>query len=180
MFEGSPAEKSGLQRGDIILELNGREVKDVVSLRNMVAQSRVGSTIKMKVIRDRRPLTLKAEVAELPENIARLTSKQSEDEVVEDSALTGFSVTDLTPGIAKQLGISRDESGVVIVRVEPYSAAEEAGLKKGDVIQEMNRKNINNLRDFNNISSKIKEGETVLLFINRGGSRIYITLKAYS
>jgi serine protease Do len=68
----------------------------------------------------------------------------------------------------------------VIVRVEPYSAADEAGLKKGDVIQEMNRKLVENVRDFNNIVSKIKEGDSVLLFINRGGSRIYITLKAYS
>jgi serine protease Do len=89
-------------------------------------------------------------------------------------------VTELTPGIAKQLGISRDENGVVIVRVEPYSAADEAGLKKGDVVQEMNKNSVNNLRDFNNVTTRIQEGDTVLLFINRGGSRLYITLKAYS
>jgi serine protease Do len=180
VFKGSPAKRSGLKRGDVIIELNGRKVKDVVSLRNMVAQSKVGSTINMKIIRSKKDHTLKVNVTELPENIAKLTSKKPEENMVENNALTGFSVTDLTPGIAKQLGISRDENGVVIVRVEPYSAAEEAGLKKGDVIQEMNRKVINNLRDFNNIASSITEGDTVLLFINRGGSRIYITLKAYS
>lgn len=69
---------------------------------------------------------------------------------------------------------------MVIVRIEPYSEAEEAGLKKGDVIQEINKKSVSNLRDFNNIVANIKEGDSVLLFINRGGKKFYVTLKAYS
>jgi serine protease Do len=180
VFADSPAERAGIKRGDVILELNGKKVKDVVSLRNMVAQSKVGSEIKLKIIRDGKSISLKAEVSELPDDIAKVSSGEQDEDLTEDNALAGFSVTDLTAGIAKQLGLSRDENGVVIVRVEPYSAADEAGLKKGDVIQEMNRKLVENVRDFNNIVSKIKEGDSVLLFINRGGSRIYITLKAYS
>ncbi len=87
---------------------------------------------------------------------------------------------DLTRDIAKQLDLSRNEKGVVIVRVKPYSAAEDGGLKKGDVIQEINKKKVRDLDDFNRTTGSLREGDTVLLFINRGGNKFYITLKIYS
>ena len=113
--------------------------------------------------------------------MAQTVPGQSEEKFsAEENALAGFNVMNLTQEIAKQLDISIDEKGVVIVRVEPYSAAEDAGLKKGDLIQEINKKSIKNIQDFNNIVSKVKKGDTLLLFINRGGNRFYITLKVYS
>jgi serine protease Do len=180
VFAGSPAEEAELKRGDVILELNGKKIKDVITLRNMVSQSKVGSTIRLKVMRDGKPVMVKAIVGELPKEIAEGLKEKPEEEAADANSLAGFKVMDLNPDIAKQLGISREEKGVVIVGVEPDSSADEAGLKKGDVIQEMNRKVVNSLRDFNNIVSGIKDGDTVLLFINRGGNRLYITLKAYS
>jgi serine protease Do len=179
VFENSPAEKAGLKRGDVIVGLNGKTVKDSESLRNMVAQSEVGSKIRLKVIREGKVIYLDAIVAEYPKEISEVSSRKPEKESDKDY-LAGFTVMDLTPTIAKQLGLSRGERGVVIVRIEPYSEAEEAGLKKGDVIQEINKKSVSNLRDFNNIVANIKEGDSVLLFINRGGKKFYVTLKAYS
>ncbi len=180
VFKGSPAEKAGLKRGDVILEINGKTVKDVSSLRNMVSQSKIGSVINLKVMREDEPIFVKASVAELPQEMAELTPDGLDEDLAEGNVLAGFSVTDLTPGIAKQIGLSREEKGVVIITVEPYSEAEDAGLKKGDVIQEMNKKRISNLRDFNNITSHLREGSTVLLFINRGGKKFYVTLKVYT
>ncbi len=175
----SPAEKAGLKRGDVIQEINNKEIEDIESLRNMVAQSEVGSTIKLKVVRDGKTIFLNATVGEMSKELVKSVPEKIE-ESAEQNILAGFSVTDLTPEIAKQLGLSREEKGVVIVRVKPESAAEEAELKRGDVIQEINRKKINNSKDFSNIVSRIKEGDTVLLFVNRGGKKFYTTLKAFS
>lgn len=176
----SPAEKAGLKRGDVIVELNGKTINDVESLRNMVAQSELGSTIKLKVIRAGKPIPINAVIAELPKEFAEATPEKPKEEPTEENALAGFSVIELTPEIAKQLGLPREEKGVVIVRVEPDSSAEESGLRKGDVIQEINKKRISNLSEFNNAAHRISEGDTVLLLINRGGRKFYITLKAYS
>ncbi len=181
ILKGSPAEKAGMRRGDIITEVDDKEIKNVESLRNIIAQSKVGSRIQIKVIREGKPLLLTAIITELPQDMAQTVPGQPEEKFpAEENALAGFNVMNLTREIAKQLDISIDEKGVVIVRVEPYSAAEDAGLKKGDLIQEINKKSVKNIQDFNNIVSKVKKGDTLLLFINRGGNRFYITLKVYS
>jgi len=181
ILKGSPAEKAGIKRGDIITEVDGKAVKNVETLRNIIAQSKVGSRIQLKVIRDGNPNLFTVTITELPQDISQNVPGEPDEKLpAEENALAGFSVMNLTQEIAKQLDISKDEKGVVIVRVEPYSAAEEAGLKKGDVIQEINKKSIKNSQDFNYIISKVRKGDTLLLFINRGGNRFYITLKVYS
>lgn len=181
IFKGSPAEKAGLKRGDIILEINGKKVRNVEFLRNKIAQSKVGSTIRLKILRDEKTVFLEATITEFPEDMAEVALREPRDDLEErENGLAGFSVMDLTSEIAKQLGLSKNERGVVILRVEPYSAAEEAGLKKGDVIQEINKKRVKNLKDFKAITSRIRNGDTMLLFINRGGRKFYVTLKVYS
>ncbi|MBM4136943.1 MAG: DegQ family serine endoprotease [Nitrospira sp.] len=175
--EGSPAERAGILRGDIVLEFNGREVKDVSSLRNMVAQSKIGSEITMKILRSGKEYTVKVIIVELPREVAEVLP----DQLPEESgagALTGLTVLDLTKEIARQLGFNKSEKGVVVVRVEPGSPADEAGIQKGDIIKEIDRRQIGNLEDFNRIASHIKENDTVLLFINRNGKKFYATLKA--
>ncbi len=181
IFTGSPAEKAKMKRGDIILEVNGKKITNVESLRNSVAQSKVGSEITVKVLRDKKTLDLKSIIAEFPQDVAKAIPGNSGEEFPEEeNSLAGLSVMNLTSEIAKQLGLSRNEKGVVIVKVEPYSSAEESGLKKGDVIQEINKKRIKNLDGFNKIVHNIRSGNTALLFINRSGNKFYITLKIYS
>ena len=85
---------------------------------------------------------------------------------------------DLSREIVRQLGFNKDEKGVVVVRVEPGSPADDAEIKKGDIIKEINKKEIYNLEDFNRITKNIKKNESVLLFINRSGKKYYIILKA--
>ena len=180
ILKGSPAEKAGLKRGDVILEVDGKTVNDAESLRNIVAQREIGSHITIKIIREGKPISLTAKVSELPMEMQETSIEKPEKEMDEENVFAGFTVIALSQEIAKQLGLSRDEKGVVIIKVEPDSPAEEAGLKKGDVIQEINKRTVTNLRDFNNIVSRIKEGDSILLFINRGERKFYAALKAHS
>jgi serine protease Do len=173
----SPAARAGILKGDIILDFNGKEVKDVSSLRNMVAQSNTGSEVSMKIFRSGREYTVKIIIAEMPREIAEVVPSQLTKDS-EAEALTGLTVMDLTKEISRQLGLNKDEKGVVVISVEPGSSADEAEIKKGDLIKEVDTKKVDNLEDFNRITSKLKKDETVLLFINRAGKRFYVILKA--
>jgi len=87
---------------------------------------------------------------------------------------------DLSAAIAKQLGVESDEKGIVIVNIEPGAPADEAGLRRGDVINEINRQHIANLNDFNRIIARIKAGDNVLLLVNRGGRKFYSAIERSS
>jgi len=176
--KGSPAEKSGIKRGDIILEYNGKKITDVGSLRNMVAQSRVGSEIQIIILRGGKEYSVKVAIVELPKDYAE-SSQGSTQEEQPNEVLSGLTVIDLSREIARQLGLGKDEKGVVVMRVEPGSPVEEAGIRKGDVIQEIDKKKIEGQNDFNRAISGIKPGDSVLLFINRGGRKFYVTIKGY-
>jgi serine protease Do len=176
VFKGSPAQKAGIVRGDVILEFNSRKINDVGALRNIVAQTRIGASVPVKLLRADKEVTLTVTITELPANVPDFVPSSNRDLDIGENALTGITVVDLNPAIAKQLGLEREDRGVVIVKIESGSAAEEAGIRKGDVIQEIDRKRINDLNDFNKIVSKLDADATVLLFINRGGKKSYATL----
>ncbi|MBE0425052.1 MAG: DegQ family serine endoprotease [Nitrospirae bacterium] len=177
VMKDSPAARAGIIRGDIILEFNGKEVKDVSTLRNMVAQSKTGSVIPVKILRSGKEYALNVVILELPKEIAEVAPANLQDDTKED-ALTGLTVMDMTKEIIRQLGFNRDEKGVIVVRVEPGSPADYAEIKKGDIIKEINKKVIYNLEDFNRAAESIKNNESVLLFVNRGGKNFYVILKA--
>jgi len=177
VVKDSPAARAGVMRGDIVLEFNGREVKDVSSLRNMVAQSKTGTEITIKILRAGKEFIVRVGILELPREVAEIMPDRSPNDP-ETKVLTGLSVMDLSKEIVKQLGFNKDEKGVVVVRVEPGSPADEAEIKKGDIIKEMNKKEISNLEDFNRTATNLKKSESVMLFINRSGKRFYVILKA--
>jgi len=174
--KGSPAEKSGIKRGDIITEYDGKKVKDVGNLRNMVAQSKVGTEVPLTILRGDKEYTVKVLIAELPRDLAESSQGNIPDDQTFEG-LVGLNVMDLTKEVARQLGLNKEEKGVVVIRVEPGSAAEEAGIRKGDVIQEVNRKKVERLDDYNKIISGMQPGDTILLFVNRGGKKFYVTLR---
>lgn len=175
VLKGSPAEKAGIIRGDVILEFNGKEVKSVGSLRNMVSQSKVGSEVRVKILRSGKEYSFNVVIAELPKESAGVPQEPSFEDY-QRSALSGITVMELTKEVARQLGLGANEKGVVVVRVDQGSTAEDAGLKKGDVIQEVDRKKVTGLEAYKKITSTIGPKDTVLLFINRGGRRFYLTV----
>jgi serine protease Do len=177
IVKDSPAARAGILRGDVIVEFNGKEVKDVSSLRNLVSQSKSGSNIRLKILRAGKELTVEVNIVELPREVAEVVPNTMPNEP-EARVLAGLAVMDLTKEIIRQLGFSREEKGVVVVKVEPGSSADEAEIKKGDIIKEINKKEIDNLVAYNAVAASIKTNEAALLFINRGGKRFYVILRA--
>jgi serine protease Do len=175
--KGSPADRAGLRRGDILVEFNGKKVDDVGNLRNMVAQSKVGAQIPLVIIRSGKEYAVKVTTTELPKEASETAPGNAlEEEAFE--GLAGLNVIELTSEISRQLGLARDEKGVVVVRVDPGSSIEDAGLRKGDVIQEIDRKKIARLDDYTRIAANVRSGDTVLMFVNRGGRKFYLTVEA--
>lgn len=174
--KGSPAHKAGMMRGDIILEFDGKKVRDVAALRNIVAHSRIGTQVEVKILRRDKEITINVVITELPAAIAEVVPSSTLN-MESGNALSGITVMDLNAAIAKQLGIDRDEKGVVIVKIDQDSPAESAGIRKGDVIQEIDRQKISNINDFNAVTSKIRTSDEVLLFVDRSGRKFYVMLQ---
>ncbi len=170
VVKGSPAEKAGFRRGDLIIEFDGKPVKDSTSLRNMVANTPPGKTVPVKIIREGKEMILNVTLGEFPEE--RVISSAT----AEENVLRGVHVQELTPELREGLGIPEKVKGVVVTGVEEDSPAYEV-LKRNDVIQEINRRSIKNIKDYRDAVSRLKKGESVLLLVYRGNGYIYITIK---
>jgi serine protease Do len=168
VIEDGPAEKAGIQRGDVIVEYDGKEVIDPTGLRNMVAATSPDKQVAIKVLRGGNLKTLNIVIAELPTNLLK-TAKEF------DNLLKGVQVQDVTPEIKKKLNIPKHATGVIVSGIEEGSTAEGI-LAQGDILLEINKKKISSLKDYEMVASKIKSGEDILLLIFRNGSTIYLTL----
>jgi serine protease Do len=165
----SPADKAGLKRGDLIVELNGKKVDDSTMLRNMVSQSAPGTKVDFKIMREGREKTVAATLGEYKE-------KQVVKKAEYDNVLRGVTVQELTPGVRDKLNLPENINGVVITGVEPDSPAQGI-LQPNDVIQEVNRQAIQGAQDFDEAVSKIGPTDTVLLLIYREGGSSYLTIR---
>jgi len=168
VVKDSPAEKAGIKRGDLIVEFEGESVEDTTALRNMVSGRQPGTGVKVKIIRDGKEKSISVDLGELPKTMVMQKSSY-------ENVMKGVSVQDITPAIRESLGIPRNVTGVVITNVEGDSPATEA-LKQNDVIQEVNRKTINSVRDFETLVTGIKKDDSVLLLVYRDSGFIYITV----
>jgi serine protease Do len=171
---GGPAAKSGLQRGDIVLEMDGQPITDTGEFRLKIAMMKPGTTVKLKVFHNGVERDVPVVLGELP---AKAASSQS-GAGTPSAALQGLSVDELTPQIARQLGLPPKTLGVVVTSVDQGSAAEEAGLRRGDVIQEVNHKPVHNVSEFSSAVSQLGK-QNVLLLINRGGNTLYVVVEPH-
>lgn len=167
---GSPADKSGLERGDIIVKFNDKTIQDSHELPAIVAQSPVESTTTVTVLREGREKEFTVTLSKLSEQQVRAdVGEESEDQ-------WGMTVANLTPEIARQFQLEERRGGVVVVGVEPGSAAAEAGLQAGDIIEEVNRQQVNSVDEFVKTLPQTGKQETVLLFVRRGDGASYLAL----
>ena len=179
VLENSPAAKAGLQQGDVIVSYDGKPVENPGSLRNHVAQTGIGKKVKVGVVRDKKEKEFEVMITEQPKDVSRRGEEgaaASPDEEV-STALAGIEVRDLTPDLARRLGLSKADRGVVITRIEPGSTAADSGLREDDLLVEMNRQAVKSVKDFNRLASKMGKQDTVLLLVNRQGRNTYFALK---
>jgi serine protease Do len=171
VVEGSPADKGGLKRGDVIIEYDRKKIDNPFQFRNLVASTRPGKTVETKVIRNGSVITLTVTIEELPSDLQALSPTEF------DNALKGVYVQELTDDILKKFGITKKINGVVINNVEDDSPAFGL-LMRGDIILEVNRKSVTNVKEYLNIVSKIEKNQDILLLIMREGSVQYITISS--
>ena len=166
----SPAAEAGLRQGDVIVEMDGMEVTDVSTLRNKVAMIAPGTKIDLLVIRDGAKKTVEINIGEQPAELAKNGSNG--DESLQNMGLT---LQNLTQELAEQLGYS-PEQGVLIAEVETGSPAEQAGLKPGQLIEEVNKKRVRNLKDLRKALEGVKADAKVLLYVRAGEYSQYVVL----
>jgi serine protease Do len=165
----SPADKAGIERGDLIVEVAGKKVTDSTALRNMVSQAAPGTKVELRIVREGKEQILTATLGEYKE-------KQAVKKTEYDNVFRGVTVQELTPGLRDRLNLPENINGVVITGVGPDSPSQGI-LQANDVIQEVNRRAIQSAQDFDEAVSKIRTTDTVLLLIYREGGSIYLTLR---
>jgi serine protease Do len=170
----SPAARAGLKSGDVILEFNGKKVEDPSALARAVAVAKPGETGTLTVVRDRKQQTVEVKLGEIPAERTAAASGPGGGSARGTKSDLGLTVQPVTPDIAKELEL-KQVTGVVVTRVESSSTADTAGIQRGDVIVEVDRKPVKSVDDFEKLTSQ-SAGKQVLMRVQRGGSAMYVAL----
>jgi serine protease Do len=169
----TPAAKAGLKKGDVVLELNGQPIEAANQLQVQISQMAPGSSARMKIWRDGKSQDVTVNLGELPEQ----AEKEGPGENSE-GALEGVEVQNVTPDLAQQLQLPAGTKGVVVTQVDPSSAAASVGLDRGMVIQEVNRKSVNNVDEYKRALAG-SNGQPVLLLVNQGGVTRFLVVETH-
>jgi serine protease Do len=170
VIEGEPAAEAGFANKDVIIELGGESIEDAKDLLNTVARLKPGAKAEVVVLRDGEKRTFEVELGE--RSIEMETARREEPETEDRLGLT---VQEVTPDLAERLGLEK-AGGVIVSNVRPGSAAAGAGIRRNYVILEIEKNRIEDLQDYRRALSEIEGEESVLLWIQRGDSRIYIVV----
>ena len=181
--ENGPSHVAGVRRGDVVVAFNDKEIQNVSQLRNMVARTLVGTTARVKVLREGKEQVISVKIGERPtdEMLAKRepagsSPAPSDTEKPPDNVLASLKVQALDGAMRSQLNISPKTNGVAIQHVEAGSPAEAAGLQRGDVIQEVNREVVKSLDDFKKAAAKVKKEEMVVLLLSRQGNTLFVAV----
>ncbi|MFW6134318.1 MAG: Do family serine endopeptidase [Elusimicrobiota bacterium] len=180
VMEDSPAQKGGLKRGDVIVKFNGKEVEGVNELQNMVSSSEPGEKVKVTVIRQGKQETVTIKLGEMPEKGYVSSKQEGKEEKQEKEEKTtrwlGIEVSEITGMVKERYNVSASE-GVIVVQIDPTEKGYEIGLQVGDVIKELNKKEINNVEDFKKAVKDASLKDGVVFDIIRNGRPIYISFQ---
>jgi len=162
----SPADRAGLERGDVILTFDGTDIDEAHQLPVLIAETKVGKTVTLTVLRRGENRNLRATVEEPPR-------RRAERPLAETAQRWGLTVADITPAVARQLGLASTR-GVVVTDVDPNSPSGEAGLEPGDVIAQANRQPVRDVRDYRKAVAGTRN--ELLLLVRRQGQSYFVAL----
>ena len=187
VLAGSPAAQAGVQPGDVIRKFDGHDVKNFPTLRTLVAQTQLNKQVELEILRDGKPLRVKAQIKEQPIDNQTLgavprqnqpqpqTPRQPNDQETVDSPLASIHVDELTPEKARQLDLPQNARGVLVTDVDPDSGVAE--LQKGDVIEEINQQPVASVSDYNKIARSLDPNQPQVLSVCRHRARSFLVLR---
>ncbi len=182
---GSPAEKAGLETGDVILELDGHKVTGTRNLQAITERLSIGKTYTLLIQRNGKERRLKIKLAEMPESdsLASINGQQGKGEKADEpgtvgSKELGLNVQNLSKELADQFGYPATVTGVIITSVEPGSVAELNGLQEGELIEKIGQKKIKNVDDFKNAIKNVSAEKGVLMLIRKGNATRFVVIKS--
>jgi len=168
VVKDGPADKGGIETGDVIVEFDGKKIADSNELPRMVASIPIGKTVSIKVLRAGSLVDREVKIGELEEQKEEVASVSTRKPL-------GMSVQNITPEIAKGLGL-KSERGILVARVVPGSPAAKADIRSGDVIQQVNKKPVKDVEGFKQQIETAKDQETILILIQRGDNTLFAAL----
>jgi serine protease Do len=187
VMPGSPAAQAQLQPGDVIRKFNGRDVKTIGMLRNIVAQTELNTNVELEIVRDGKPLKVTTQIKEQPQDyqtstvlprqapLQPQTPQQPSEEEAASGLLASIHVGELTPEMARQLGLPANVQGVLVTSVDPDSGVAE--LQKGDVIEEINQQPVTSVSDYNEIAAALDPSQPQVLSVCRHRARSFLVLR---
>jgi len=185
IISGSPAEQAGLQPGDVIRQFDGRDVKNFSTLRTLVAQAPLNKQVELQIVRNGKPLTVKAQIKEqpidyqtarvLPGGNQQPEPQQPDEQETDDSPLASIHVDALTLEKARELDLPPNAQGVLVTDIEPDSGVAE--LQKGDLIEEINQQPVPSVADYNKIVGSLDANQPQVLSVCRHRARSFLVLR---
>ena len=172
VWEGSPAEKAGLEVNDVIVRFGSLEVSSTRSLLVAVARAKIGSTVPLDLVRKGAPVHAEATVAERPTELKLAAHSLDPGSVVRPDGL-GASFQILDDDLRRKYGLE-DESGFLVTEVQPKSTAETVGLQVGDLLLEINRKRVTTAEE---LLKGVDGSKTALLLVRRGAKSVFLTIE---
>jgi serine protease Do len=171
----SPAAKAGVKVGDVIRELDGKQIPDAGELQVEVGQKRPGSIIKLSILREGKSMTV-------PVTLEAMGARDKSDNEVSDAGhgkpRWGIGLADLDGNVRGQIQVPSDVHGAIVEQVQPGSSADDAGLQRGDVIVQVNRKDVQSAADVRQALESVPKGQDALLLVWSNGGSTFRVLHA--
>jgi serine protease Do len=175
---GEPAAKAGIEPGDVIVEFNGKPIQRRDQLVSMVVATKPGATVPIKVMRDKKELSLNITIGELNlDSETRTAQREPDDPDIEESSGFGISLGALTTDMARRLRLPSGTDGVLVTDVEPGSPAQSAGISRGDVILQINRRPVATPQEAGRTLNAVPSGGTAFLLIFTRGEQRFVTVR---